>query len=216
MPYFSLAFTACSLGYVPIGPFPRLLTLQSRCFVVYANCYFTVESTVWTKKTLTEVIINHVTNQVKHWKGQCYAWDVVNEGLNEDGTFRNSTFYQVLGPEYRSSPFFLSLPLFLPPILPQIRNRNSNSPKVAIAFRAAHAADPHAKLYYNDYNLERPSPKVTAVLDKIVKPLLKQRVPIHGIGMQAHFKSYDRPSLDNIISVMRSYEALGMDVAITE
>lgn len=54
------------------------------------------------------------------------------------------------------------------------------------------------------------------MLDKIVKPLLKQRVPIHGIGMQAHMKSYSRPSLDDMISVMRSYESLGMDVAVTE
>jgi len=68
---------------------------------------------------------DHIAHEARHWKGQCYAWDMVNEALNDDGTYRNDTFLQVIGPQY-----------------------------IRIAFAAAAKADPHAKLYYNDYNIE--------------------------------------------------------------
>jgi GH35 family endo-1,4-beta-xylanase len=42
----------------------------------------------WTKDTLTAALKKHITNAVTHYKGQCYAWDVVDEALNDDGTFR--------------------------------------------------------------------------------------------------------------------------------
>ncbi|EHL03032.1 (Trans)glycosidase [Glarea lozoyensis ATCC 20868] len=141
----------------------------------------------WTKKTLTAALINHVTNEAKHWKGQCYHWDVVNEALEDDGSFRNTTFLHVIGPEY-----------------------------IAIAFKAAHAADPHAKLYYNDYNLERPNAKVDAVINKIVKPLQRQRIPIHGVGMQAHLTASRAPTIDQTIDVMKNFTNLGVECALTE
>ncbi|KAG9236808.1 putative endo-1,4-beta-xylanase [Amylocarpus encephaloides] len=147
----------------------------------------TTNTTAWTKESLTKAMVNHVTHEARHWRGQCYAWDVVNEALNDDGTFRDSIFLRVIGEEY-----------------------------IAIAFKAAHAADPHAKLYYNDYNLESPSPKVTAVTEKIIKPLLKARVPIHGIGMQAHLVWNRAPTLDNMIAAIDSYAVHGLEVAITE
>lgn len=145
-----------------------------------------VEEKEWTPETLTDAIIEHVTEVAGHYKGQCYAWDVVNEALDEDGTWRDSIFYQVLGEEY-----------------------------ISLAFRVAAEVDPEAKLYYNDYNIEKPGGKVDGAL-RIVKMLQDEGIRIDGVGMQAHFTAGEAPSLDDQISVMESYAELGVEVAITE
>lgn len=75
----------------------------------------------------------HITSIVTHFKGRVDAWDVVNEAFEDDGSFRNSLFYQILGEE------------FLP-----------------LAFQYAHEADPDAELYYNDYSMNKAT-KVEAV-----------------------------------------------------
>ncbi|RDW62201.1 beta-xylanase-2 [Coleophoma cylindrospora] len=145
-----------------------------------------VPNTNWTKETLKAALIDHVTHEARHWASQCYAWDVLNEALNEDGTYRNDTFYAVLGEEY-----------------------------IKIAFKAAAEADPTAKLYYNDYNIESPGPKSTAALG-IVTMLQEAGLRIDGVGLQSHFIVGSTPTIDQQISNMKSFTDLGVDVAITE
>jgi endo-1,4-beta-xylanase len=146
-----------------------------------------VTADTWDKKNLTAALIQHVTREASHWAGQCYAWDVVNEALNEDGTFRNDTFYNVLGQEY-----------------------------IKIAFEAAAAADPWAKLYYNDFNIEFAGPKSLSAQNNIVKYLKKSGIRIDGVGLQSHFIVGQTPSLDDQVDNMRAFTNLGVDVAITE
>lgn len=74
-------------------------------------------------EVLKQRMKEHITTLVERYKGRIVGWDVVNEAINEDGTWRNSPFYQILGEEF----FYL-------------------------AFQYAHEADPQAELYYNDYN----------------------------------------------------------------
>ncbi|CUS13841.1 unnamed protein product [Tuber aestivum] len=108
--------------------------------------------------TLTTVIQNHIATVVGRYKGQIYAWvDVVNEVFKEDGSFRSSVFYELLGENF-----------------------------IHIAFRAARDADLGAKLYINDYRLEIPSKKIDALLS-FVGRLQSSGVPIDGIGAQGHF-----------------------------
>jgi endo-1,4-beta-xylanase len=145
-----------------------------------------VENTTWTPDALRDVITRHITNVMNHWKGQCYAWDVVNEALNDDGTFRASIFYNVLGADY-----------------------------IKHAFNVASQIDPKAKLYYNDYGLERPNNK-TAAVKNIVKTLKDAGIKIDGVGLQAHLHADVHPTIDEHILAIKGFTNLGVEVALTE
>ncbi|OQD79351.1 hypothetical protein PENANT_c053G02808 [Penicillium antarcticum] len=145
-----------------------------------------VSSGTWTNATLIAAMKNHITNVVTHYKGKCYAWDVVNEALNEDGSYRSSIFYTTIGEA------------FLP-----------------IAFAAAAAADPSVKLYYNDYNIESAGSKSTGA-QRIVKLIQSYGVKIDGVGLQAHFIVGSTPSLSAQTTNLAAFTALGVEVAYTE
>lgn len=146
-----------------------------------------VSSGSWTVDTLTAVVNTHISNVVGHYKGQCYAWDVVNEGLNDDGTYRQNVFYTTLGDAY-----------------------------FALAFKAAAAADPDAKLYYNDYNIESTGNKQAAAV-KIIGLVKAAGAKIDGIGMQAHLIVGSTPSSTALRAAIASYVAAGVsEVAYTE
>ncbi|KUJ16103.1 glycoside hydrolase [Mollisia scopiformis] len=140
----------------------------------------------WTAASLTQVLQNHITTEVTHYKGKCYAWDVVNEALNDNGTFGNDVFFNVLGSDY-----------------------------IKIAFQAAAAADPAAKLYYNDFGTEFPGVKSTAA-QGIVKMLKDANIKIDGVGFQGHFTVGGTPSVATQVTNMEAFTALGVEVAITE
>ncbi|KAL7628500.1 hypothetical protein AAE478_000015 [Parahypoxylon ruwenzoriense] len=145
-----------------------------------------VEEAEWTAEELRVVITEHVTNVMEHYKGRCYAWDVVNEALNEDGAYRESVFYKVLGEDF-----------------------------LKLAFSVAAKIDPDAKLYYNDYNLESPGPKSEGAL-RIIKLLQAEGIKIDGVGIQAHLVAGMAPTLDQQIAAMESYAELGVEIALTE
>jgi endo-1,4-beta-xylanase len=109
------------------------------------------------KADMNATIQKHITEEATHYKGKIYAWDVVNEPFNEDGTYRTSVFYNTLGKDY-----------------------------IPLSLRYAHAADGNAKLYINDYNVEGKNKKSDALYE-LVSQLKKDNVPINGVGLQAHF-----------------------------
>jgi endo-1,4-beta-xylanase len=127
---------------------------------------------------------SHITTEVSHYKGQIYAWDVVNEPFNGDGSFVNDVFYQAMGSGY-----------------------------IADALRTAHAADPGAQLYLNDYGIEGENAKSNAMYS-LVQSLLAQGVPINGVGFESHYILGQVPS--SLLANMQRFAALGVNVAVTE
>jgi endo-1,4-beta-xylanase len=110
----------------------------------------------YTSAQLRDLLRKHITDEVSHFKGKIWQWDVVNEAFNDDGTMRDTIWLRAMGPGY-----------------------------IADAFRWAHQADPHALLMYNDYNIEGLGAKSDAVY-ALVKQLRAQGVPISGVGLQTH------------------------------
>ncbi|HUY48993.1 MAG TPA: endo-1,4-beta-xylanase [Streptosporangiaceae bacterium] len=84
---------------------------------------------------------------------------------------------------------------------------------IADALRTAHAADPGARLYLNDYNIEGENAKSNAMYS-LVKSLLAQGVPINGVGLESHFILGQVPA--TMLANMQRFAALGVDVAVTE
>ena len=126
----------------------------------------------------------HITTEATHYRGKLYAWDVVNEPFNEDGTLRQDVFYRAMSTGY-----------------------------IADALRTAHAADPNAKLYLNDYNIEGTNAKSNGMYS-LAQSLLSQGVPLGGIGLESHFIVGQVPS--SMLSNMQRFADLGLDVAVTE
>jgi endo-1,4-beta-xylanase len=78
------------------------------------------------REVLIERMKNHITTVVGRYKGRVHGWDVVNEAIEDDGSFRKSKFYQIIGEDF-----------------------------IRLAFEFAHEADPEAELYYNDYSMSK-------------------------------------------------------------
>lgn len=78
-------------------------------------------------EVLRQRMKSHISTVVGRYKGRIKGWDVVNEAIMEDGSYRRSKFYEILGEEF-----------------------------IPLAFQYAHEADPDAELYYNDYNMYFP------------------------------------------------------------
>ncbi|WEH15859.1 endo-1,4-beta-xylanase [Streptomyces sp. VNUA24] len=134
---------------------------------------------------LRGILRKHITTEVKRYKGKIQQWDVVNEVFEEDGSLRNSIWLRELGPSY-----------------------------IADAFRWAHAADPKAKLFLNDYNVEGVNAKSTAYYE-LAKRLRAEGVPVQGFGAQGHLAiQYGFPG--RVAENLARFGALGMRTAFTE
>ncbi|MGJ6970015.1 endo-1,4-beta-xylanase, partial [Streptosporangium sp. G11] len=134
--------------------------------------------------TLRSAAINHVTQVATYFRGKIHSWDVVNEAFADGGSGgRRDSSLQRTGNDW-----------------------------IEAAFRAARAADPGAKLCYNDYNTDGINAKSTGIYN-MVRDFKSRGVPIDCVGFQSHLGG----------SVSGDYQAnlqrfadLGVDVQITE
>lgn len=139
-----------------------------------------------TREELLGRLKQHVTDVMTRYKGKIYAWDVVNEAVPDTGKsiYRQSKFYQIIGEEY-----------------------------IQKAFEYAHAIDPQAKLFYNDYNTESAAKREK--IYQLVKKLKDKNVPIHGVGLQGHWSIYE-PTQQELEKSIRQFADLGLAVQVTE
>ncbi len=140
----------------------------------------------FTRAQLLQILHDHITTIVGHFKGRVFAWDVVNEEVDDSGKLRDNVWLRTIGPQY-----------------------------IDLAFQWAHQADPKALLFYNDYNGEGLGVKSDAIYN-LVKGLRDRGVPIGGIGLQMHFSVPNHPSMEDIKSNMERLAGLGLVVHITE
>ncbi|CAM3920727.1 endo-1,4-beta-xylanase [Cohnella lubricantis] len=138
------------------------------------------------RQTLLARMKDHIDTVVGRYRGSIYCWDVVNEAVTDEGE------------EWLRPTRWL---------------QGIGGDYIAQAFWFAHVADPEALLFYNDYNESHPGKREK--IYRLVKSLLEQGVPLHGIGLQAHWNLTD-PTLDDIRAAIERYASLGVKLQITE
>jgi endo-1,4-beta-xylanase len=152
------------------------------------------------EKTIT-VMYAHIDALMTKYLGKFPNWDVVNEALDDmpgNGAFgyRSTFWLDRIGPDF-----------------------------IELAFKRAHMADPNAKLFYNDYNIEQMGNQKGDRAFELVKDLKMRGVPIDGVGLQGHYYYYSNPTtgvLEGIpdMAAIRAniarYNEIGVEVHITE
>jgi len=153
---------------------------------------------------LPAILQSHVTTVVDHFKGQVAYWDVVNEAIGDN---------QVAGLSVEASLRDAAWAKYYP------RAAGEKKYKwIADAFIAAHAADPEAKLFYNEYGDEGLNGwgHKSDYTYNLVKQLQDDGVPIHGVGMQMHVDTGGYPLNDGFAANVKRFTDLGLEVHVTE
>ncbi|GAA3017984.1 endo-1,4-beta-xylanase [Streptosporangium longisporum] len=133
---------------------------------------------------LRNAAINHVTQVATYFRGKIHSWDVVNEAFEDGGSGARRDF----------------------------NLQRTGNDWIEAAFRAARAADPGAKLCYNDYNTDGINAKSTAIYN-MVRDFKARGVPIDCVGFQSHLGG----SLSGDYQAnLQRFADLGVDVQITE
>jgi len=133
-----------------------------------------------------EVMRAHIEKVAGRYAGRVHAWDVVNEVIDNDGSYRPTTWVNGVG---------------------------GGDALVKNAFRFAEKYAPDTELYYNDFNAWRPEKRDGIV--RLVKMLQREGIRIDGVGMQGHWGLH-YPKNEYITAAIDAFSALGVKVMITE
>jgi endo-1,4-beta-xylanase len=146
------------------------------------------------KDNARQLLTQHIQVVAGHFRGQLHSWDVVNEALNPpDGLpdgLRKTMWLDLIGPDY-----------------------------LELAFRTAAAADPQAKLTYNDYGIELDTPDQILKRDALMALLRRFKskgVPIHAVGLQSHLDATAPPAGKGLQDFIREAAKMNLEVFITE
>jgi endo-1,4-beta-xylanase len=146
----------------------------------------------FTPPQLAQLLHEHIDRVMKRYAGQVFAWDVVNEAMDEKGKLRDSIWYNQ----------------------PGIGLADRGTAYLEQVFRWAREADPHALLFYNEAEGEFLNHKSDAIYE-MLKDFKRRGVPIDGVGLQLHLPG---PELDSaaLAANIARLAALGLQVHITE
>ena len=171
------------------------MAVRGHTFVWHEALPSWVTTGSFTTTQLNGILENHIANEAGHYAGKVYAWDVVNEAFNDDGTVRSTIWYDQ----------------------PGIGFAGQGTKYIEQAFNWAHTADPTAKLFYNDYGNEVVNAKSDAIY-AMAQDFKTRGVPLDGIGFQFHIDlSFDNPTtLASVASNFKRFADLGLEVQITE
>lgn len=139
-----------------------------------------------TKEEQIERLRSHIKTVAGRYAGRVHAWDVVNEVIDNDGSYRPTSWVNAFG---------------------------NGDTLVKYAFKFASEFAPNTELYYNDFNAWRPEKRDGIV--RMVKMLQKEGVRIDGVGMQGHW-GLNYPKTTYIEAAIDAYAACGVKVMITE
>ena len=168
------------------------MKVRGHCLVWDHNNPEWLEHGHFTPAQMSTLLQQHIATVMKHYAGQVFAWDVVNEALDENGRAKNSPWYN----------------------RPGIGLSEKGTAYVEQAFRWAREADPHALLFYNDNGGEALNAKSDAIY-AMLKDFKRQGVPIDGVGLQLHISQPVFASAAVAANIAR-LTALGLQVHITE
>lgn len=142
-------------------------------------------------------MLRHIAMVAGHFKGKVAEWDVVNEPMSDDEkSYTNGD----LGLRSEQSPWFEAM----------------GEEYIDEAFRAAHRADPKARLFLNEYGVEEEGERWDALYD-LVKRLKERGVPIDGVGFQNHeYAPGDRIDPETFRSHVRDLAELGVQARVSE
>lgn len=147
----------------------------------------------FTPAQLSGLMREHITRAMRHYRGQVFAWDVVNEAFDARGQVEHSLWYDA----------------------PGVGLGGKGTAYIEQAFRWARAADPGALLFYNDYDAEGLNAKSDAVY-AMVKDFKRRGVPIDGVGLQAHVFDLSTDGIKSMEANIARLTALGVQVHVTE
>ena len=139
----------------------------------------------FSRTALFGILADHINTVVGRYRGRIAQWDVVNEPFSETGSLKPTLWRRGLGFSYMDQ-----------------------------AFALARGADPAAKLFLNEFNIESPGLKADAVF-AAVQGMRQRGVPIDGVGFEMHANT-SAPTAQQLAVQMARYAAIGVDVGITE
>ena len=171
--------------------FGQLVRGHNLCWHEQLPAWFAATAT---KDNARQLLTQHIQTVAGRYAGRMHSWDVVNEAVQaSDGRpdgLRKSPWLELIGPEY-----------------------------VELAFTAAAAADPQAKLTYNDFDIELDTPEQSVKRGQVlmlVRRLHARGIPIHAVGIQSHLQANGPRPGAGLVSFIRSVAEMGLEVYVTE